>query len=269
MLFAKTLAVGASFVVAALAQAKIISFTTLPTSVKAGVPTELKWIGGDNSAVTITLRQGDSNDLKDVAVLTSTGTGGSFTWTPSKSLPDADNYALQISQGSEINYTGLFSLSGGGSSTGSSSASATESSSASAKSSSASAKSSSASATESSSASVTSAATTLSLTSSQKSIVVATTKIPLNGTIPVIGTGASVGSSGIPITRNATLSRATLTATKSSAPSSSAAGSEGAGGSSAGSNPSSTSAPGPNSAANLASPLALVFCALIAVVYLG
>lgn len=48
MLFAKALAIGASFVAAALAQSKI-SFTTLPTAVEAGVPTTLKWIGGTNA----------------------------------------------------------------------------------------------------------------------------------------------------------------------------------------------------------------------------
>nr|KMM69798.1 extracellular matrix protein [Coccidioides posadasii RMSCC 3488] len=40
-------------------------------------------------------------------------TGGSYTWTPSSSLVDGDYYALQINQGSDINYTNLFSISGG------------------------------------------------------------------------------------------------------------------------------------------------------------
>ncbi|MCJ1271691.1 hypothetical protein MMC22_011596 [Lobaria immixta] len=266
MLFAKALVVGASFVVAALAQSKI-QFTSQPSNVKVGVPVEVTWINGDNTPVTITLREGKSTDLQDVEVLTTTGKGGSFTWTPSKSLADGSDYALQISQSGVINFTGQFSISGGsGSKT---SASVT--------------KSSSASVTESSSESITSAATTVSLTSSHKSLVVVTSKIALNSSIssiPVIGTGASFGTSGIHITRNQTLSRATLTATKSSAVSTSEAGSGSSGGSggsgstegsSGGANPSATSptsAPG-SSAATLASPLALVLCALVAVVYLG
>ena len=52
MLFAKALAVGASFVVAALAQSKI-QFTTFPTAVKAGVPIDLKWINGNDSVRTV------------------------------------------------------------------------------------------------------------------------------------------------------------------------------------------------------------------------
>lgn len=48
MLFAKALVVGASFVVAALAQSKI-QFTSQPSNVKVGVPVEVTWINGDNT----------------------------------------------------------------------------------------------------------------------------------------------------------------------------------------------------------------------------
>ncbi|KAH7400924.1 hypothetical protein DE146DRAFT_478750 [Phaeosphaeria sp. MPI-PUGE-AT-0046c] len=41
-----------------------------------------------------------------------TGTGGSFTWQVSSSLPSGSNYALEIKQGSEKNYSGQFSLTG-------------------------------------------------------------------------------------------------------------------------------------------------------------
>jgi len=91
-----------------------ISFTQVPVSVTAGVTTTLKWSGADaSSPVTITLKKGESHHLETVAVLTDSATGGSYNWTPSKSLPNADNYALFISQGTETNYSGEFSLAGG------------------------------------------------------------------------------------------------------------------------------------------------------------
>ena len=56
MQFAKLLAIGSSFVVATLAQSRI-AFTTLPGSVQAGVPTVLRWTGGEPDSVSLQSRR--------------------------------------------------------------------------------------------------------------------------------------------------------------------------------------------------------------------
>ncbi|QDS72987.1 hypothetical protein FKW77_008869 [Venturia effusa] len=105
----------AVFAAAAIAQSTNLQFTSFPpTTVTAGTPITLTWIGGDSAApVTITLKQGLSSDLKDVGVLTTSASGGSYTWTPDTTLPNGADYALAIAQGSVINYTGQFSVTGG------------------------------------------------------------------------------------------------------------------------------------------------------------
>ena len=50
MHFSKALLVGASFVVAAVAQSRI-AFTETPSAVTAGTATTLRWAGGDPSSV--------------------------------------------------------------------------------------------------------------------------------------------------------------------------------------------------------------------------
>jgi hypothetical protein len=92
-----------------------IGFTHVPVNVTAGVSTTITWAGAaDSSPVTIILKKGDAHNLQTVAVLTDTASGGSFTWTPDKSLPDGSNYAFFISQGlDETNYSGMFVLTGG------------------------------------------------------------------------------------------------------------------------------------------------------------
>jgi hypothetical protein len=70
--------------------------------------------------VSIILRQGPSGNLQDVETLTSDARDGQFIWTPSTSLPNGNNYALQIKQGSEVNYFGPFVVQGASSSASSS-----------------------------------------------------------------------------------------------------------------------------------------------------
>ncbi|KAK3167086.1 hypothetical protein OEA41_010211 [Lepraria neglecta] len=109
----KTLLMFATFVVAAVAQGRI-AFTVLPTNLTAGQPVKLEWGGGDGSAVTLTLQQGTTDNLQTVQLITGDASGFSYTWTPSISLPDAENYALKIQQGdAEPNYTGMITLTGG------------------------------------------------------------------------------------------------------------------------------------------------------------
>ena len=70
--------------------------------------------------MSIILRQGPSGNLQDVETLTSDARDGQFIWTPSTSLPNGNNYALQIKQGSEVNYFGPFVVQGASSSASSS-----------------------------------------------------------------------------------------------------------------------------------------------------
>ncbi|MCJ1397377.1 hypothetical protein MMC11_000570 [Xylographa trunciseda] len=187
MRFASALLYGASIIVAAVAQnTTSIAFTTLPgPSVQAGVPVKLAWSGGDGvSPVTITLKQGPSTDLATVAIITGDATGNTYTWTPSSSLPNANDYALQISQGvDDINYTGTFSLTGGSTSTSMSSSSTTS----------------------------TMSATTAVIIAGPSGN--ATIINPTIFTTTLAGTAASSGGTGIPMSRNTTFATASLSTT--------------------------------------------------------
>lgn len=90
-----------------------LQFTFTFTSVTAGQPTNVSYSGDGGAPVTITLREGNPSALSTVGVLTTSATGGSYIWTPDTSLPSASDYALEISQGSTINYSGLITLVGG------------------------------------------------------------------------------------------------------------------------------------------------------------
>ncbi|OAP63560.1 hypothetical protein AYL99_02787 [Fonsecaea erecta] len=109
----KLLLLSASLITHALAQARI-AFTSVPALVVAGQSYNISWAGGDGSPVTITLREGDPNDLKTIATLADGVTEDFFVWDVSKSLATASDYALQITQGQDsINYSGLFSIADG------------------------------------------------------------------------------------------------------------------------------------------------------------
>ncbi|KIW83540.1 hypothetical protein Z517_02785 [Fonsecaea pedrosoi CBS 271.37] len=110
---AKLLLLSASLATHVLAQARI-AFTSVPAVVVAGQSYNISWAGGDGSPVTITLREGDPDDLKTIATLADSVTENSFVWNVSLSLVTASDYALQITQGQDsINYSGLFSIAGG------------------------------------------------------------------------------------------------------------------------------------------------------------
>ncbi|KAF2214825.1 hypothetical protein CERZMDRAFT_120414 [Cercospora zeae-maydis SCOH1-5] len=127
-MFVKSILVGALAALAA-AQSAAISFTNPLPQARVGQSFELTWQTNDASApVTILLRKGDANNLQTVSTLTSSATGGKYEWTPASDLAPASDYALQITQGSNTNYLGPFSISGGtGTGTGSSSSSSAES----------------------------------------------------------------------------------------------------------------------------------------------
>lgn len=82
-----------------------------------------------SQAATITLRKGNPADLDTISVLTckirttlsilaqadsliADATSGTYTWIPDLSLANASDYALEITQGDEMNYSGEFTLTG-------------------------------------------------------------------------------------------------------------------------------------------------------------
>ncbi|OJD23547.1 hypothetical protein ACJ73_05096 [Blastomyces percursus] len=107
----KSLLASALLVAAAVAQS--VFFTSFPENVQAGEPVTVTWAGGSGEPVTITLMKGPSDDLQEVDTLTTSGQGGTYTWTPKSDIINGGSYALRISQDDDVNYTNLFSISGG------------------------------------------------------------------------------------------------------------------------------------------------------------
>ncbi|ETN37389.1 uncharacterized protein HMPREF1541_08380 [Cyphellophora europaea CBS 101466] len=126
MMLTRFVLASASLLSLALAQTKI-AFTSLPAALEAGDTYNITWGGGNGDPVTLTLRKGSASDLKTIETIADGVTGTSYSWEVDEDLEDADDYALQITQGQgDVNYSGLFTISGGsGSSSSSSSSSAT------------------------------------------------------------------------------------------------------------------------------------------------
>ncbi|KAK1143214.1 hypothetical protein N8T08_006912 [Aspergillus melleus] len=87
-----------------------LAFTKWPTTLRAGEPATVTWTGDIETPATITLRKGSATDLGDVQVLTTEAKGGTFTFTPDDSLPGGTDYALQINQPGQVNYSGHLTL---------------------------------------------------------------------------------------------------------------------------------------------------------------
>lgn len=96
---------------ALISSAFAVTIDTYPTSVEAGKSYTITYSPKDAPA-TFILRKGAPGNLDTIGEV-GTGTGGSFTWQVSSTLANGANYALQVKQGSEENYTGLFGLTGG------------------------------------------------------------------------------------------------------------------------------------------------------------
>lgn len=111
MRFFETILSGAALIAAALA----VEINDYPTGgVVAGQTYTITYSPKDNTPTTFILRQGESTNLNTIDTITTTATGGSFTWTVPKDLANAPNYALEIRQeGVEPNYSGQFGLTGG------------------------------------------------------------------------------------------------------------------------------------------------------------
>jgi transglutaminase/protease-like cytokinesis protein 3 len=110
MRFFETILSAAAFV-AAVAALEINDFPA--EGVVAGQTYTITYSPADNTPTTFILRQGQSTDLDTIATLTTTATGGKFEWTVEESLPNEPDYALQIQQGTTINYSAQFPLTGG------------------------------------------------------------------------------------------------------------------------------------------------------------
>ncbi|RYP30149.1 hypothetical protein DL767_006397 [Monosporascus sp. MG133] len=100
-----------SIILAGLATAQVMLTNSNFNDIEAGEPFTITWSGA-TGPVTINLMNGPADDLSTVSEITSGQTGESFTWTPSESLPSG-TYALEISDGSGINYSLRFQISGG------------------------------------------------------------------------------------------------------------------------------------------------------------
>ncbi|KAF1360659.1 hypothetical protein EJ07DRAFT_155083 [Lizonia empirigonia] len=193
MRFFQILASGAAFIAAALA----LEINSYPTGgVKAGQTYTITYSPADNTATTFILRKGVSTDLGTIGTLTSTATGGSFSWTVAKDLVDGSDYALEIKQdGQTPNYSGQFGLTGGSGTASSSAASSASS-----------AMSSAASSMASSASSATSAASSMT-SASEYATTTGTGSVSPSGsyngtvssaTLSTKATGSATGSSSIP-----------------------------------------------------------------------
>ncbi|KAF2675511.1 hypothetical protein BT63DRAFT_40441 [Microthyrium microscopicum] len=91
-----------------------ISFTSTPSAVVAGQTYTLTWVTDGTGPVTILLKEGISTNLATVGTLTTTGAGGSFTWTAPSTYAPGTDYAFEIDQeGEAVNYSGQFPFTGG------------------------------------------------------------------------------------------------------------------------------------------------------------
>ncbi|CAG8976386.1 hypothetical protein HYALB_00006159 [Hymenoscyphus albidus] len=216
---------------AALAVANAVSFTnTVFNDVTAGQPFTFTW--KDNQGpVTIRLKNGPSTDLKDVSVITSAQTGGSYVWNVPATLAQ-DTYAFDIVDSTGVpNYSSQFELIGGAAPSPSASVS---------------------SAVSSVSASVSSVLSSVSasVTSAASSVI---SSISSNTT--TTATSSSPTSAG-----NATVTSGRPSSTLASSASRTASGSAASG--------TTTAAPS-SGASDIASPLALVFLTVAALISLN
>ncbi|KAI1142814.1 Ser-Thr-rich glycosyl-phosphatidyl-inositol-anchored membrane family-domain-containing protein, partial [Hypoxylon sp. FL0543] len=88
-------------------------------NIEVGKPFEITWSDAVGP-VTLTLKDGAADNLQTVGEITSGQTGQSYTWTPDSSLTSG-TYALEINDGTDVNYSKQFDIAGGSSSSASSS----------------------------------------------------------------------------------------------------------------------------------------------------
>ncbi|KAI0203843.1 Ser-Thr-rich glycosyl-phosphatidyl-inositol-anchored membrane family-domain-containing protein [Astrocystis sublimbata] len=108
-----------------LANAKVALTNSNFDDIEAGSTFQITW-SGEEGPVTLTLKTGESDDLDTVSTITSNASGESFNWAVDPSLPSGD-YAIEITDGTDINYSEMFPVEGSDapvSSTGSASSTA-------------------------------------------------------------------------------------------------------------------------------------------------
>lgn len=109
-----------SLIFAGLAYAQVAFTNSDFSEIEAGTPFEITWAEA-TGPVTITLKTGPSDNLETVTTIASNQSGESFSWTPSATLSPGEQYALEITDGTDVNYSVQFTV-GGGSAPSSSSA---------------------------------------------------------------------------------------------------------------------------------------------------
>ncbi|RWA08853.1 hypothetical protein EKO27_g6258 [Xylaria grammica] len=78
--------------------------------VEAGSTFEITWDDAEGP-VTLTLKDGDSDNLQDVETITSGASGNSYVWSVDSDLPSGD-YAIEIDDGTDVNYSQMFAVEG-------------------------------------------------------------------------------------------------------------------------------------------------------------
>lgn len=73
----------------ALAQNKV-AFTSLPATLDVGDSFNITWAGGDGTPVTLTLRQGNPNDLNTVSTIASNVDGYWYNWEVPRTIQDGE-----------------------------------------------------------------------------------------------------------------------------------------------------------------------------------
>ncbi|KAI8948940.1 Ser-Thr-rich glycosyl-phosphatidyl-inositol-anchored membrane family-domain-containing protein [Xylaria longipes] len=181
--------------------------------IEAGSTFEITWSGAEGP-VTLTLKDGDENNLKTVKTITTNASGESFEWAVDPSLPSGD-YALEIDDGSDINYSKMFPVDGTDAPTSSS-------------------------ASSSSTVSITSSTASPSSTSSESTSTESTSSESTS--TETTSSSSSSAASTTSSESTSTASQTTVTRTTSSTPIST-------------SQPAQTSVPNTNDAGNMAAPL--------------
>ncbi|KAI0409428.1 Ser-Thr-rich glycosyl-phosphatidyl-inositol-anchored membrane family-domain-containing protein [Xylaria palmicola] len=161
--------------------------------IEAGQTFEITWDEAEGP-VTLTLKDGEEGDLQDVATITTNAAGNSFVWAVDPSLPSGD-YAIEIDDGADINYSAMFPVEGTDEPVSSTATSA------------------------SSTVSITSSATPSSTSSSESSSTESTTSSESSSTVTSSSqTSSSTGSTSTSASSSATrTTSSTPTATESDA----------------------------------------------------
>ncbi|KAI0103731.1 Ser-Thr-rich glycosyl-phosphatidyl-inositol-anchored membrane family-domain-containing protein [Nemania sp. FL0031] len=78
--------------------------------IEAGSTFEITWDDAEGP-VTLTLKNGAEDDLQDVQTITTNASGDSFEWAVDSALVTGD-YAIEIDDGTDVNYSVMFSVDG-------------------------------------------------------------------------------------------------------------------------------------------------------------